>query len=158
MGFGCCCYSGHVGLFAASKVKAAQLSREYGQGGFEFLEGGSHASGNDISIGTTRDGRQRRAEGGETLAIINKKSTSKYRRQIPELINAINRGKLEDFFSAGSNGTDRSITAISLGNGLENIGKDVSDIRKQNERKFYTDSNGNLVEKYKNITITHVKK
>lgn len=146
------------GLFAASKVKAAQLSREYGQGGYEFLEGGSHASGNDISIGTTRDGRQRRAEGGETLAIINKKSTSKYRRQIPELINAINRGKLEDFFSAGSNGTDRSITAISLGNGLENIGKDVSDIRKQNERKFYTDSNGNLVEKYKNITITHVKK
>ena len=40
------------GSFAAAKIKAAQVtsqSEEYGEGGIEFLEGGSHASGNDMT-------------------------------------------------------------------------------------------------------------
>ena len=43
--------------FAASKVKAAQMTKSaggtetYGEGTVELLEGGSHQSGNDIDLG-----------------------------------------------------------------------------------------------------------
>ena len=49
--------------FGIAKVKARQVttqSEKYGEGGFEFLEGGSHASGNDINIGMTKSGKQRK--------------------------------------------------------------------------------------------------
>lgn len=86
--------------FAASKVKARQVTaaeQEYGEGGLEFLEGGSHASGHDISLGTKNSrGKNMRAEGGEALAIINKRNTKRYRKQLPGIIESLNKGTFED--------------------------------------------------------------
>lgn len=146
------------GLFAASKIKAAQLRKqEYGQGGYEFLDGGSHYSGNDIPIGQTKDGRQRTAEGGETLAIFNKKATRRYKSAIPDIINSINKGTFDKLYSKGKNATDAMIVNIGLHEGLNKIGNDVSAIRKANEKKMFIDSQGNVIEKYKNVTIKHLK-
>ena len=60
--------------FAAAKIKAKQVtasqSDEYGEGGLEFLEGGSHASGNDIDLGIKNKKKHKmKAEGGEALAL-----------------------------------------------------------------------------------------
>lgn len=86
--------------FAAAKVKARQVTaseQKYGEGGLEFLEGGSHASGNDISLGTKNSrGKNMRAEGGEALAIINKRNTKRYRKQLPGIIESLNKGTFED--------------------------------------------------------------
>ena len=86
--------------FAAAKTKARQVTaaeQEYGEGGLEFLEGGSHASGNDISLGTKNSrGKNMRAEGGEALAIINKRNTKRYRKQLPGIIESLNKGTFED--------------------------------------------------------------
>ena len=79
--------------FIASKVKATQLTSNYGKGGLEFLNGGSHASGNDIDLHTKNSrGRNMRAEGGEALAIINRKSTARYKSILPGLISSLNAG------------------------------------------------------------------
>ena len=86
--------------FAAAKTKARQVTaaeQEYGEGGLEFLEGGSHASGNDINLATrNRRGKNMRAEGGEALAIINKRNTKRYRKQLPGIIESLNKGTFED--------------------------------------------------------------
>lgn len=86
--------------FAAAKVKARQVAaaqQEYGEGGLEFLEGGSHASGHDISLGTKNSrGKNMRAEGGEALAIINRRNTKRYRKQLPGIIESLNKGTFED--------------------------------------------------------------
>lgn len=93
--------------FAAAKIKARQVAAatsEYGEGGLEFLSGGSHASGHDIDLGVKNGrGKQMHAEGGEALAIINKKRTRKYRRRLPEIIASLNDGTFEKkFISLGS--------------------------------------------------------
>ena len=75
------------GTFAWSKSKAASLRAD---GSYELLNGGSHASGNDISIGLTPDGKQRRAEGGEGLAVFNKRAVKKYGSSIKYMVNGIN--------------------------------------------------------------------
>ena len=82
------------GSFAAAKIKANEVTNKttYGKGGYEFLRGGSHASGNDIPMGTMSDGSQRTAEGGEFFAIINKKSTNKYRSILPDVTDYFNKG------------------------------------------------------------------
>ena len=63
------------GSFAAAKIQAAQLAnaKTYGEGGTEYINyGGSHASGNDVDFGRTKDGRARRVEKGEVVSVINK--------------------------------------------------------------------------------------
>ena len=85
--------------FAAAKVKAIQVSKQteqYGDGTVELLQGGSHASGHDIDLGTKRDGTRRRAEGGEFFAVINKRNSRRYRNVIPDVINSFNDGTFAD--------------------------------------------------------------
>ncbi|MBQ2534388.1 MAG: hypothetical protein II546_02900, partial [Prevotella sp.] len=84
------------GSFAAAKIKALSMTKgsteKYGEGTVELLDGGSHQSGNDIDLGRKKDGTRRRAEGGEYFAIINKRSSRKYGRMIPDIVNALNAG------------------------------------------------------------------
>ena len=83
--------------FLASKAKAAQVTKEtYGDGTVELLQGGSHASGNDIDLGMTKDGKNRRAEGGEYFAIINKRNSRRFGSIIPDVINSFNDGTFAD--------------------------------------------------------------
>ena len=139
--------------FAAAKIKAQQVTKlEYGEGGIEFLEGGSHQSGNDIDMGTTPDGRKRRAEGGEAFAIINKKSTRKYRKKLSQIIKSINNGTFESKYESAfmTNGNDM----ILLGNNnvdLSKIEGDLSAIKKQNEQQIYMAANGTILKIKKNV-------
>ena len=144
--------------FAVAKIKARQVtsagSEEYGEGGLEFLEGGSHASGNDIDLGVNNKRRRRmRAEGGEALAIINKRRTRQYRKVLPDVIESFNKGTFEDKYLnafAGSTGANVSIVSNSSTD-LSKLERDVSSIRKQNETKYFTMPDGTVIMQYKNV-------
>ena len=137
------------GSFAAAKIRAKKATQSYGEGGFEFLEGGSHASGNDIGIGTMSDGRQRRAEGGETLAIIRKSQTQKYRGILPDIFNSLNKGTFENkYLNAFSHEGMQLNVAHTDTSTLE---REVKSIREQGERKIYVDAQGRTIEIYKNL-------
>lgn len=144
--------------FAAAKIKAKQVtasqSDEYGEGGLEFLEGGSHASGNDIDLGVKNKKKHRmRAEGGEALAIISKKRTRKYKKILPDVIDSLNKGTFEDKYLnafASSDGLSVSLNSNESMD-LSKIENDVRSIRKQNETKYYTLPNGAVVIQHKNI-------
>lgn len=91
--------AGMFAAFIAAKIKAAELTSVYGEGGLEFLQGGSHASGNDIDLGIHNSrGRKMRAEGGEAVAIINKSKTRKYKKILPQLVDSLNSGSFEEKF------------------------------------------------------------
>lgn len=141
------------GSFAAAKIKAREATRtEYGEGGMEFLMGGSHQSGNDIDLGRTPDGRQRRAEGGEAFAIINKTSTRKYRKSLPGIIKSINNGTFESKYlnAFGSDGI--AINVGAAGFNSRQLESDVREIKEQGKRRFILNGNGQMVESYKNLT------
>lgn len=144
--------------FAVAKIKAKQVtasqSDEYGEGGLEFLEGGSHASGDDIDLGVRNKKKRRmRAEGGEALAIISKKRTRKYKKILPDVIDSLNKGTFEDkYLNAFASSDGLSISLNSNGNmDLSKIEDDVRSIRKQSETKYYTLSNGTVVIQHKNV-------
>ena len=133
------------GSFAAAKIKAAQAtkaaSQEYGEGGLEFLEGGSHASGNDIDLATRNSkGKNMRAEGGEAMAIINKHSTRRYRRQLPGIIDSLNKGTFEDkYLRAFESGEtlQAQINQSPVLIDMSRLEQDVAEIKKQNATKYY---------------------
>lgn len=145
--------------FAVAKVKAKQVtasqSEEYGEGGLEFLEGGSHASGDDIDLGTSnKKGKRMRAEGGEALAIINKHKTRKYRKILPDVIDSFNKGTFEDKYLKAFDGSDElsvSLNANGSNIDLSKLEDDVRSIRRQNETKYYTMPNGVVVMQRKNV-------
>lgn len=145
--------------FAMAKIKAAQVTREqsqeYGEGGLEFLEGGSHASGNDIDLATKNSkGKNMRAEGGEALAIINKKNTRKYRKQLPDIVNSLNKGIFEEkYLRAFEKGEtlQAQIVANSTIVDLSRVEKGIEDIRKQGETKYYIADNGRMLEVHRNV-------
>lgn len=144
--------------FAVAKIKAKQVtasqSDEYGEGGLEFLEGGSHASGDDIDLGVRNKKKHRmRAEGGEALAIISKKRTRKYKKILPDVIDSLNKGTFEDkYLNAFASSDGLSISLNSNGNmDLSKIEDDVRSIRKQSETKYYALSNGAVVIQHKNV-------
>lgn len=149
------------GSFAASKIKAAQLSKSanaggsesYGDGTVEMLAGGSHQSGDDVDLGTKPDGTRRRAEGGEFFAVINKRNSRRFHRIIPDVINSLNRGTFAQKYLNAYN-TDGVNVTVQQNNApdLRDLKDDVREIKEQNRRRRYTDGNGNVIEVYKNLT------
>ena len=149
------------GSFAAAKIKAAQLSKSanaggsesYGDGTVEMLAGGSHQSGDDVDLGTKPDGTRRRAEGGEFFAVINKRNSRRFRRIIPDVINSLNRGTFAQKYLNAYN-TDGVNVTVQQNNApdLRDLKNDVREIKEQNRRRRYVDSNGNVIEVYKNLT------
>lgn len=144
------------GSFAASKVMAASAvsggsDEEYGEGHVEMLEGGSHQSGNDIDLGRRKDGTRRRAEGGEFFAVINKRSSRRYRGVIPDVINSLNAGTFADKYLNAYDGGSINIQAVNRNNDLTRLSDDVRSIREQGEQRTYIDSKGRTVIIYKNV-------
>lgn len=133
--------------FTAAKIKAKQVSaissEEYGEGGIEFLEGGSHASGNDIDLGVSNKRKKRmKAEGGEALAIISKKQTAKYKKILPDVVESLNKGIFEDkYMAAFANSGDNLIISRPYEIDLESIKSDLKAIRKQNETRYFIGDN-----------------
>ena len=143
--------------FAAAKIKAMQAvkggTEKYGDGTVELLEGGSHQSGNDIDLGRKKDGTRRRAEGGEYFAIINKRSSRKYGRMIPDIVNALNAGTFtEKYMHAFPSADAIAVNVAGGGTDISGLSSDVRRIREQGERRTYTDAQGNVVMTYKNLT------
>lgn len=131
--------------FATAKVKAKQATatadQEYGEGGLEFLEGGSHASGNDIDLHQKNsEGKNMRAEGGEAMAIINRRNTRKYKRVLPDIVDSLNKGTFENKFSQAFNKADSlqaQIITVETTTDLSNIERSVEAIKKQNSERIY---------------------
>lgn len=147
--------------FAASKIKAAQLAKQtgetggtetYGDGTVELLEGGSHQSGNDIDLGTKPDGTRRHAEGGEFFAVINKRSSRRFRKIIPDVINSLNNGTFaHKYLKSYSDGDGLTLNVTGQSPDLRNLSDDVREIKEQNRRRVYVDGDGNTIESYKNL-------
>jgi hypothetical protein len=141
--------------FAAAQIKARQVTKmqdaEYGEGGMEFIEGGSHQSGNDVDLGTMPDGRRRRAEGGEAFAIINKTSTRKYRKALPGIIKSINNGTFEKKYMGAFASDGLSISVNGSKFDSRALEKDVREIKEQGKRRYIVDSSGRIIETYKNL-------
>lgn len=144
--------------FAVAKVKAKQVtasqSEEYGEGGLEFLEGGSHASGNDIDLGVENKKKRRmKAEGGEALAIINKQRTRKYRKILPDVIDSFNKGTFEDKYLNAFGNSNRLNISLNSNNSIDlsKIEDDVRSIRKQNETRYYTMPDGTVIMQHRNV-------
>lgn len=95
------------GSFAAAKIKAVQMAnaKTYGEGGMEYIDyGGSHASGHDVDFGRTKDGRPRRIEKGEAVAVINKRNVNRYGIEgIQNIVQALNTGTFDELYSPKSN-------------------------------------------------------
>lgn len=140
------------GSFAAAKIKANQVTKQqkFGEGDFEILRGGSHQSGNDISLGV-HNGVERIAEGGEALAIIKKSQTRKYRKILPNIISSLNKGVFEQMYGQAYDMGGMAISTIQNTSDLRQLEDDVKTIRKQGERKYYTDGQGRMIEQYKNL-------
>ena len=141
--------------FAAAKIRAANVSKEqYGEGTVELLQGGSHASGNDIDLGTKRDGTRRRAEGGEFFAVINKRNSRRFRDVIPDVINSFNNGTFADRYQR-ANAAMAGYAVGMIGGGTTDVSgleRDVAEIRRQGEATRFVDGQGNTVIQYKNLT------
>lgn len=144
--------------FAVAKIKAKQVtasqSDEYGEGGLEFLEGGSHASGDDIDLGVRNKKKHRmRAEGGEALAIINKQRTRKYRKILPDVIDSFNKGTFEDKYLNAFGNSDKLNISLNSNNNMDlsKIEDDVRSIRKQNETRYYTMPDGTVIMQHRNV-------
>ena len=140
-----------LGSFAASKIMARNAVQEqYAEGTVELLEGGSHASGHDIDLGTKPDGTRRRAEGGEYFAVINKRNSRRFRKEIPEVINALNNGTFAEKYLNTFN-----MGGLALGNeGTVDLGTltdDVQAIRQQGAKRYVVLADGSTIEIYKNL-------
>lgn len=132
------------GSFLASKIKAAQVTKNtetYGDGTVELLEGGSHASGNDIDLGMKKDGTRRKAEGGEFFAVINKRSSRKFRGIIPDVIKSLNDGSFTDKYSRAYDVPMLGVASVELGS----IGDDVRAIRDNSRQRVYVDGLGRTI-------------
>ena len=136
------------GSFIANKIKAGQLAKQqYGQGGWEDLDfGGSHASGNDIPLGRTKDGKLRTAERGEGLAIFSKKARGRYGSLIPRVVDLFNKGAFEAMFQNRFEGGGVVFNAPSTD--MRTTERELIAIRKQNERRTFFNPDGSRVEQY----------
>lgn len=140
------------GSFAAAKIKAAQVasqSEQYGEGGLEFLEGGSHASGNDIDLGVENKRHKRmRAEGGEALAIINKKRTRQYRDMLPGIIESLNKGTFEQsYMQSFAAPVELQLAGFGQSTDISRLEQDVSRIKEELGYRYYSEPDRTIIKK-----------
>lgn len=140
------------GSFAAAKIKAAQVasqSEQYGEGGLEFLEGGSHASGNDIDLGVENKRHKRmRAEGGEALAIISKKRTRQYRDILPGIIESLNKGTFEQsYMQSFAAPVELQLAGFGQPTDISRLEQDVSRIKEELGYRYYSEPDRTIVKK-----------
>lgn len=141
------------GAFAASKIKSKQLtSEQYGEGTVELLEGGSHQSGHDIDLGTKKNGTKRRAEGGEFFAVINKRNSRKYRKEIPDIINSLNKGNFAEKYTKAYDGGMAVIANFDGKAELTSIAKNIGEMNERGKQTSVIYTVDGRVEKRGNVT------
>lgn len=148
--------TGLLGMFAAGRASAkAAASQNYGGGGFELLQGGSHASGNDIDLGVNnRHNRRMRAEGGESMAIFSRRATKRYSEVLPDLVASINKGNFEEQYSQSFVLPDE----VKLGIGkeryvnLSKIESSLDQLTSQGAEQYSVMPDGTVIIKKGNVT------
>lgn len=151
-----------LGAFASAKIQSAQLARrEFAEGDLTILEGGSHASGDDIFLGRGSDGRPEYAEGGEARMILSKRSTRKYKSLLPEIFHALKAGTFENEFTRQANAA-RDLPLIvnvggSSGMSTRGIETGLGKLIDQGKEKRYTDSKGRLCIERGNVTTVYIR-
>ena len=140
------------GTFAAAKIKASQVtsqSEQYGEGGLEFLEGGSHASGNDIDLGVENKRHKRmRAEGGEALAIISKKRTRQYRDILPGIIESLNKGTFEQsYMQSFVAPIGLQLAGVGQPTDISRLERDVTRIKEELGYRYYFEPDRTVIKK-----------
>lgn len=144
--------------FGAAKIKASQLAKssgteQYGDGTYEFIDGGSHQSGNDVPLGINpRTGKERRVEGGEMFAVVNKAGVRKYRSELPTIINSLNRGEFDRTYIRQAFAQQPASVVVNASNDNGKLRDILAELRKMSERQVYTDSKGRTVIRYKKHT------
>ena len=146
------------GSFIAAKTKAAEVSK-YGEGGFEVLEGGSHASGHDIDLGVNnRKGRRMRAEGKEGLGIFSRRAMNHYgANNIEAMVNSVNRLEFEGN-AAKRMSLERSVGMAVLSaprTDLHNVESDLHKLVSYGARSIHHNPDGTVVETRKNARIVY---
>ena len=95
---------------------------------------------------------KRRAEGGEYFAVINKRMSRKYRKEIPDIINSLNRG---DFAQKYSSAYDGGMAVIANFDGkaeLTSIAKDMHEINERDKSAKVIYTVDGRIEKKGNVT------
>ncbi len=149
------------GAFIGAKAKAFKLAKTtFGDGGMEIIGGGSHASGNDTYLGFESKGKPAYAQRGEANMTIPVKQTRKYKSILPSIFESLRKGTFEDRFAKINtvNVTDSApnIAIQAGGSDMSKIEGDISIMRKNSELRYFTNSDGKLVEQYKNRTRIYV--
>jgi hypothetical protein len=134
------------GSFLAAKAKAFQLTKtQYGEGGYDILDGGSHASGNDTFMYAS-GGKNVFGERGELVATINRRNTNKYRPILPTIIDSLNKGTFEHVFTAAN----RKAQAIQInttgGTETAKMERILAEIRDKKQVERFVDGKGRLIE------------
>ena len=148
---------------AASQVSSLSKSStsNYGEGGLEFIGGGTHASGNDTDLGIKNSkGRRMKVERGEAVAIINHHKTKKYKKVLPAIVESLNKGTFEEKF--GNSLSDMPQVASTLAGpteykiDLSKLENTVINIwRKMNDRETVLSDGTRII--HKNNTIRRIK-
>ena len=108
--------------------------------------------------GTDAVGANLRAEGGEYFAVINKRNSRRYGREIPGIVNALNSGVFEDRYIktsdaaglVGAVGAMSAATESGRGVDLSAVEKGVGELVRQGESRWAVEGDYR-VERYKNL-------
>lgn len=143
------------GSFALAKIRAAKLTREFGEGDYTVLQGPRHTGpGTGVPLGIASDGVTEYAEGGEGRAIFTRLAVRKYGTQIADVVRQFNSLQ----FGEGSMAMGRSaLQAVVVNSGI-NTGKMedyLHQISRNSQAQTYTDSKGRTVIKRNNITTVY---
>lgn len=151
------------GVFAASKIRALQLTKKtFGGGGLEILGGGSHASGNDTYLGFQSSGKPAYGERNEAVAIIPVKSTKKYMSDgtLPDVIGSLIKGTFHSDYqrkmsSGFANSDNLSIYAQGYSLDMSATNDHLGRISKNTEQHYQVGQGGKIVRRYKNLTTIY---
>jgi tape measure domain-containing protein len=145
------------GSFIAAQTRAAQLSRRtYGEGMYEQVKGGSHVSGDDVDFGVDSKGRQRRVEGGESIAVFPKKAVSRYGGLIERVVNDIRAGQFLENWQQSSSALQSVPIFNVAGTDTSRMENYLGKLVEQSGQSQYVNQKGQLVKKWGNHTTTYV--
>lgn len=126
----------------------------YGDGGYEALVGGSHASGHDIDMGfNNRAGKRVHTEGGEAWAVFNRRAVSKYgHRQLRGLVQGVNAGTLAtNALNDVGRGVNVHVNAVNE-TSMAKVERLLESIDRNGNEKTYVLGDGTMVIKNGNAT------
>lgn len=132
-----------LGAFTQARQQANSVVK-YGAGHVETIQGGSHASGHDSPLAYDSQGRERRVEGGEMFAVINRKAVGRYGNgMIEDVINSIN--------AMNYKGVD-AVKVAMVGTDLSKIERNLDTLVGNSDGRVMMDADGNMIVKRNNFT------